>query len=252
MTGLSLYNEFKGKKGIDVGSKSFHAVTINGFSFEGGVQDIPYKDELNQVSSHMTRFYAHDDQLCPFTKMEFDKNFTRLGKTYMQKIKTTWQTTNLHGKEDKFKQYKVANIESLIIPLYHKIRISYFDILDPVQKFANTLKITIDKFSPGVHRYIEWDIFLSEVSAFKREILAMQPFQQKEDILQRSFAKYLWRAQAIMIKENEDGSLTKEPVAELVLDSTDSKKKGISSYSIFYQDSLAMMYNHKTLEKWTT
>lgn len=246
--GLSLYNEFKGKRGVDVASKSFHAVTINGFSFEDGKPEVPYRDELKLVSSRMTQFYAHDDQLCPFTKMVFDRDFTSIGKTIFHKIQTSWQSSSKaagkNSHQDKYEDHKSAKVESLIIPLYHKIRITYTDILLATQTFASDFNYRMKSMSDGklnMQRF-EWDIFLTDVSAFKRDILKNPPFPQKEEILKGSFAKYLWRSQARLDIYNEDGVyLDTEIILELVFDATDSKKKGIECTKILYNEVVRLL-----------
>lgn len=246
--GISLYNEYKSTnkspQKIIPNSRSFHAVTINGFSFENGNADIDFRDRLKLISTRMTQFYAHDDQLCPFTKMVFEN-----GYILPNKVKTTWLSDDKKRKpaeQQKLEQYKVADIESLIIPLYHKIRINYNDILSEVQKFAKLLNNAMTYFYKRNNTTFipfEWDIFLNEVTEFKRDVLSMPSFEKKQDILQCGFAKYLWRAQALAIAKDEQNVNKKEIVMEIVFDATDAKKKGIAKTILFYNKNVEHLFN---------
>ncbi|OJV55789.1 MAG: hypothetical protein BGO31_16980 [Bacteroidetes bacterium 43-16] len=242
--GLSLYNELEkdGKVVIDENSKSYHAVTINGFSFEGGEGELPMSDGLRLLTSRMTQFYVHDDQLCPFTKMEFDNSYCKIGESTGQKVSTTWHAPKPTAKK-KYKEHKVAIIEGLIIPLYHKIRISYHDILDEVQGFSSKLDLLMKELSTltgSDFQYFEWEIFLTEVGDFKKDILSQPDVIDREKILKKGYAKYLWRARAITIGWLDTDSRNRKTELELIFDATDSKKKGISKEIIYYNPIIKM------------
>lgn len=252
--GISLYDKNKWSKKTPNGdiiptSRSFHAVTINGFSFENGKADINFRDRLKLVSSRMTQFYVHDDQLCPFARMIFDTKYTAVNSGLSKLINTAWSSKDKRQNKShqaKLEDCKVAKVESLIIPLYHKIRITYNDILEDIQDFDNEIKVYLQFFYEKLNRdYIsfEWDIFLSEVNDLKKDILEHPIFNQKENLLKQGFAKYLWRAQAVLIKELEDGEYIKYTMFEIVFDATDSKKKGLTKQVIFYDQDINLIYD---------
>ncbi|MGC4129230.1 MAG: hypothetical protein QM564_06650 [Bergeyella sp.] len=265
--GISLYDKYKKpQKGSFISqTKSFHAVTINGFSFEDGVSDIAFSDRLKLVSSRMTKFFVHDDQLCPFARMSFETKYSQVNSKLIKLISTSWSSQNGRlnkSLQTKLEDNKIAKVDSLIIPLYHKIRIAYTDILENVQKFATEMDEFLRSFYEKInHTYIpyEWDIFLSEVNDLKRDILEQPQLEHKETILKKGFAKYLWRAQAVYIEKKEeikDITITegindtdtiefeynKNILFELVFDATDSKKKGLIKELIFYDKDISTIY----------
>jgi len=224
---------------IDVNSVSFHAVTINGYSFENGLEDIDFKDGIRFYSNRMTKFYVHDDQLCPFTKMEFSKGERKkIGNMLVKELTTSWLASEsvLEGQNKK-KEKKIAIVSSLIIPLYHKIRISHADIIKETQRISKNL---IEKYKliygVKVEKTFEWDIFLSEISEFKNEIIQFPYFKNKELILKDSYAKYVWRARAIANNELQ---------FEIVFDATDSKVGGIAKKYIFYNEVIERLFELK-------
>lgn len=250
--GISLYNKYKAseksdKDSIILKSRSFHAVTINGFSFENGEPDIVFRDRLKLVSSRMTQFYVHDDQLCPFAKMVFHTKYSQVNSELIKLLSTKWSSKdkNLNkSQNEKLENDKVAKIDSLIIPLYHKIRITYKDVLEDVQEFAkemNDLLQFLYNKKGLVYTPCEWDIFLSEVNDLKKDILEKPHFDKKETILKQGFAKYLWRAQAVIINENDLSG--HKILLEIVFDATDSKKRGLTKQFIFYDEDTRFIFD---------
>lgn len=198
--------------------KYFHAITINGFSFENGrSESVVGKNGVKLYSSRMTKFYAHDDQLCPFARHEFIDKFYRYKESYFEPISTSWLT--------KTGTNKIAKVESLIVPLYHKVRISYEEIFTNVKYFNR--KITSYGFKVWDLKIdLEWEIFLTEVNDFKHELREKNFVDShKYNFLIKGYPKYLWRAKAM----SDDRT-----VFELVYDATESKNSFLIE-SIVYE-----------------
>ena len=170
-----------------------HAVLISGFSING-----PLKNEFNGIpnlsltSSRINKIYVHDDQIGPFAKMEFNNSpiYYNLGNC-IEGIDTTARDVN--RAVDKIK----ALPEMLIIPLYHKIRISFDLILKVVNSFNEILKtINRNPTLPTIEMF-EWDIYLSKIQDFKKKIFEDSLIVgegYKESILTREYPRFIWRA----------------------------------------------------------
>jgi hypothetical protein len=188
-----------------------HAVLICGFSLNG-----PLKDEfdgitnLSLTSSRINKIYVHDDQIGPFAKMEFNSSVIQINKDVaIEGIDTTARDKN--GTIDKIK----ALPDMLIIPLYHKIRIPFDLILKVVNSFNGILDMINKTPSLPTIEMFEWDIFLSKVQDFKKEIFSDSLIAcdgYKESILTAEYPRFIWRAR---------GSRTRSRVIEFIFDATD-------------------------------
>lgn len=218
--GLSLY-DLKNNS-ADIGSKNWHAVTINGYSFEDrssvaegnsnvsvSEREIEMTNDLQLYSSRMTLVYGHDDQLCPFSRMEvldkyykFDGFKTSMLRTGRQMLLTGWKS--------KSGDSKYAKVESLIIPLHDKIRVEFPSIYEQVMYLQRRFRILV-----GVS--FEWEIYLQELVKWRNQILvsSKNPINlSKDEILMMSHPKYVWRAIARDEQLNE--------CFELIFDTTES------------------------------
>lgn len=225
--GISLYDQ-DSNGNVIFNTESFHAVTINGFSFEDGKEEVTISDGLKLYSSRMTKFFVHDDQICPFARMTFGKKLKKFENNFRYiPIETNWSSNNSENK-------KVAKVESLIVPLYHKIRIQYEDIASDIQSVNDYYRYVASE-AYGLKIDFEWDIFLTEVNDLKKELIfSTNKIINKDIILKDKFAKYLWRARAM--------DSDKYSLFEIIFDATESKNGDIVQNIICY-DQLA----HKIL-----
>ncbi len=194
-----------------------HAVTITGYSLGCSLGKFN-NEEFFLTSSKIEKIYAHDDQVGPFARMEFNSSNNRLS--------TSW--TDNYGKIGNVK----GEPEILIIPLYRKIRIPFDVILLIIYNLDNIIKIIDSNISIGVSN-IEWDIYLSNNNDFKSEIFTSTIIDeaQKLEILESNFPRYIWRAIAIWGKEK----------IELIFDSTDIEQGDIFMRLISYSTDLSKL-----------
>ena len=200
--GLNLFDTKNGKPLTN--SVSLHAITLNGFSFEGGREDSNFTNDIKLVSSRINYLYGHDDQLCPFAKMEVSPKFVELdGIGRREMLLTNWNCT-------KGSEKKMALVGSIYIPLHSKIRIQFSDIYQKVLKLETLLGNTL-----GLRNF-EWKIRLQELNTWKNELLKDQTIifgEPKHELLKRSYPKYIWRIIATRMEID---------YFELVYDTTES------------------------------
>ncbi len=216
-----------------------HAVTVGGFGFQGGSPDIYSSLDLQLHSSKITRLFNHDDQLCPFSKLKFIKGSVQ--KNEFQLLKTSWANNKNRGKK------KIAKVDAIIVPLYHKIRLNYIDIYSYVYFYENAMIGIISKNEMiSILIKIEWEIFLSLSNSLKEDILEAKNIldaEHKLEILSKSYPKYLWRAKASIYAGGR-----RVEVFEIVFDATDIKNGNSIVDFIIYDNSLFEFYVNSYLD----
>jgi hypothetical protein len=212
IAGITLYN---GK----YNDPKFHAVTIGGYSYGKKNRDTYSALSPGLFSSKITRLFGHDDQLCPFSKLKFIKGSAEKDNYHL--LSTSWLD---YVNENGDKKYRVAKIDTLIIPLYHKIRISYNDIEKYIRKLCKNITHSYDTYKNIVFGFdfinIEWDIVLNFSNQFKSDILRRIDLSDSDkiEIVKTNFPKYIWCAKAAIYINSE-----RQEVFELVFDATDIK-----------------------------
>jgi hypothetical protein len=143
-----------------------HAVTITGYSLGCNLGKF-HKEDFFLKSSKIEKIYAHDDQIGPFARMEFNASDNLLT--------TSWSDAN--GIIGNIK----GQPEILIIPLYNKIRIPFDVILKIIYQLDEVIKIIDNHFKIGISN-IEWDIFLSSNIELKSDIYVSNAIEKKEKL----------------------------------------------------------------------
>ncbi len=170
---------FLKKKGESIRS---HAIVIGGYRCDDG---------------KIVEIYVHDDQIGPYSRTLPNNNSFK-----------SWQ--NEWSKEG----YEVT-IDKLMIPIYHKIRLTYARIHGLYSKIKNKLIQKNDKFKSSLH--------LTTVQKFKKELLKKQ-FNDKKDVLIKFLPKYLW-----IIRIFSDNKI----ICDYAFDATSIFPKRVL-FSIFY------------------
>jgi len=140
-----------------------HAAIISGYRHKNG--------EVKEL-------YAHDDRIGPYSKIE-------PASTDPKKLFIDWKCGWLNKKydEENNKTFSNVRVESLIIPIYPKLRLKFMDIyviFRQVIKDANNL-------DPNM----SYQLILKEINGYKLFLLERK-FPDKKKILMRRFPKYLW------------------------------------------------------------
>jgi len=184
-----------------------HAVTIAGYSLVGNAKMIR-NAPIPLVAHAVDKYYVHDDYVGPFSRLTLDN------PVKPQKLITGWPCNCGCG------QKLHAIPKTIIVPVYHKIRITYEDVVGIVAYFHELFEV--------VFNYkLTWDIFLSNVNQLKNEFHANNDIEssQKINVLMHNYPRYIWKAK-LFIEGN--------PILELIFDSTDIQRGMFLDDIIFY------------------
>ena len=182
-------------------SKGLHAITIVGYSIE---QD--NIDGAMLISHKLKSLYAHDDRYGPFLKISFDKK-----NLLNVKLKGNSCVSSQHIKSDE-----IYTPDTLILGLYHKIRIPYLRIKETCLDLQSLI---FEYFSKGrkeesakIIKSFQWNIQIKKNTKIKSEIFNNNDIKNKENLLTQSWPKYLWSA---------TGLFDNTPIFEMLFDATD-------------------------------
>ncbi len=148
-----------------------HAITVSGF-FRGKPKAIDPRKKMSFLSDNIEKIYAHDDQWGPFAKITF------LPDNLLQ---TKWTEI---GHE--------VSINSIIIPVYPKIRISYEEIDGIVRGYDAILTLHLNNY---ISQDLVWDIKIIMNQDYKdliKELTPPEDYPRKLKWLTNNFPKYIW------------------------------------------------------------
>jgi len=214
-----------------------HAVAIMGYSL-GKSSAAPFSDEVptRLRSSRIDKLYVHDDGIGPFARMPF-ANRTLKQQTKDGDVGIPWALDSSWPCSPK-RHGRVCFVpETLIVPLYHKIRITLDDVLENEQfgvffwdqylpSVLEAKGVTLTSAEP-----LEWDVYLQRNSCFKQELRTKGVRRgadqaQMLDVLQHSLPRFIWRASAF-----SGESL----VADFIYDATDIADGSYLREILFYE-----------------
>lgn len=168
-------------------SKGLHAITALGYSLTDKVSS-------NLIAHGLEKIYAHDDRYGPYIRMILEKDEFKVQLDENAK-------TNIIDKDEVYK------VDTLILGLYHKIRIPYIPIKNTCLVLSENLKDYVSHLDYVEKQVVEnfcimiddikWDIAIIENSNLKNELLTSN-INDKENHLTNSLPKYLWNAKAII------------------------------------------------------
>nr|WP_303422781.1 hypothetical protein [uncultured Duncaniella sp.] len=218
-------------KAVPIGN---HAVAVTGYHISTTLpipsfktDDIPtilnktYQRDIYLKSSAIDKIYVHDDEIGPFAKMEFLNE-------YWQHIKTRWYMYRNTVEEIN------ATVKDILLPKPHKIRISFNTVFSIIREFNSLyMKSWYDR---GCR--IVWDIYLTTVNDFKKEIslrdkVYFNSEMHKIDILTLNLPRYLWRVDGYMINGSDNNNLNSVNFT-LLFDATDIENSDIFICGIHY------------------
>jgi hypothetical protein len=218
-----------------------HAVAIVGYKL-GKADIIPHgASDFRLIASRVDKIYVHDDQLGPFARMTFEgtKNLP-FGGTEQDLLTLS---TDLKFPERNIKTV-VAAPELVLVPLYHKIRIPFEIVHDTVIYFDSFIDLlgTRGMLPGSISQRLEWDIYLTNVTDFKREIFVDKylPEDYRREVLTESMPRFLWRATAFC-GENI--------VIDLIFDATDIEQGSYFVRAIEYDQDFSNMLREAVKEQ---
>ncbi len=204
-----------------------HAVAVTGYSLPPSSIPVAMDDGLLIRALRLDKLYVHDDGVGPFARMEFGDEVDwvdAFGDPQTDRaLSTSWCGASAPGQVGTAKAVPITTI----IPLYHKIRVQFDSVLAVVGAFnAQLEQLRQGSGIPGLNGVIEWDIFLSQVSDFKRDIRRQDlPSAYKRSLLAKTMPRFLWRA---------IGNVGDARVLELVFDATDLEQGSFVSRVVEY------------------
>lgn len=226
--------------GANIGSEG-HAVTLTGFSLSDkrtvrsevapGQSSVPYR------SLRINEFYAHDDQIGPFSRL---------------KVKETSRANPIVFEGDWKDGGAGRLIEIvptfLLVPVYNKIRVTCQDVHAKIAALWEVLLVVLVS-DPTDY---EWDLHLTTTNELKRT-LSLDPTARpkKAELLFKQHPKYIWSASL---------SHGKCKLFEILADATDMERS-LPFYEMIFLDEefrkrlesvLASAKLQPHLEKWLT
>jgi hypothetical protein len=197
-----------------------HLLTVTGY------KAIEYnfgrkKKKMSTWAQKIERFYAHDDQVGPFSRLGFKRKLKLndgIENAYDLKLETSWKKGN---------ENLLADVVSIIVPLYEKIRLKYEDIYE----YVLLMDLYFNKV-PIIKEELVWDIYLEKSNKYKEQIRGfdMDNKNLKKKILVSPLPKYVWIARALLRENNL--------IFEFVFDSTDIVKGNIVKLINIYDEVL--------------
>lgn len=213
--------------GRDIGG---HAVAVTGFSL-GRAFPVAYDASgFLLKASRIDKLYAHDDGVGPFARMVLEtwQEHPVTGK--LQQPPVLALTTSWHDSNGE-----VGNVyalpDSLLLPLYHKIRIPFRTALQVIRAFDEFLELREVKTAVGLGERMEWDIYLTEVNDVKQDVMESEdlPGPYRRGVLLEPMPKYMWRATA-----TGDGRI----ILDILLDATDIEQGPLMVRAIEYDQNV--------------
>lgn len=208
---------------------SGHAVTVTGYRIHRNPASTSGNEPLLKAG-RLTKIYAHDDQIGPFAKMEFENPQPWWHQDYHQHP-GPWLSTSylLNDQEGYVKALPVA----LLIPVYPKIVVPFHSILEIVTILDRQLEEFRKAQIFSIQNQLEWDIYLTDLNTFKSSLLGSSNLDSADlhEILCKRMPRFIWRAIAY------DNA---KPVFELVFDATDILQGKIFITSLEYDKTVAM------------
>jgi len=177
-----------------------HAVALTGYSLGKNAPDPHPETGMLLQACRIDKLYAHDDQVGPFARMPLLDGGL---------LDTSWPVCDGKGET------QVALPILLLIPLYHKIRISFQEIHDSyVLPFDVLLEEFRERDLLPLTQRIRWEIYLISVNDLKRFLAGDQTLggDDLEEVLTEGMPRFLWRA---------TGICNEEEVLDLLFDATD-------------------------------
>lgn len=225
-----------------------HAVAVTGYKLADTPAAPLTSTGFRLRAARIQKFYAHDDQVGPFARMEFDGKQIEVdlgdgrGAVQVETLSTSWRTRS--GLID---QVRAAPLIALI-PLYHKIRIPYEDVIQAVVDFHKFLSAAKPLSDVARTEGMEWDIHLTTVNDLKTDLQSCEQLKGEPRLrwLTQAMPRFLWRGTAWSGAER---------VIDVLFDATDIHTNERVHGVIVYDDELAavlgLIANHPKIESVT-
>ncbi|WP_437753955.1 hypothetical protein [Sorangium sp. So ce1389] len=168
-----------------------HAIVVTGYSLSNRPPK-PGSLEILLQSSRIDRIYCHDDQVGPFARMA-DSEITLPDESGTPAPTFALTTSYL---DDNGQRGNVRFLpESLLVPLYHKVRILFDDVVNELRAF----ELFLSKHLPDIQISLNWDVYLASSNELKVEIRENPEWAAgRRTLLELGMPKFVWRARATL------------------------------------------------------
>ncbi len=203
-----------------------HAVAITGYSLGGNIPDSVSLPGSLLKAYCIDKIYVHDDQVGPFARMNFDGI-----KVSLSDIKADSLSTSFNGSVNAVR----AVPDTLIAPVYHKIRIPFNLVHDAINSFDAFIEDLRNIKAIPLLSQLVWDIYLTTVNDFKKDIIDLDlplSIDYRKEILMTSMPRFIWRASAYY-----DNKI----MLDLLFDATDIEQGLFFIRAIEYEDVLSQI-----------
>jgi hypothetical protein len=205
-----------------------HAVAVTGYSL-GRTAAIPEAPSgFLSTASRIDKIYVHDDQIGPFARMCLDgQQVNVLVDPTKPPIPSISLSTSWWGQNKVIGSARAIPL-TILVPLYHKIRITY----DIIERTVINFDSAIERFRsrgllPFLKERIEWNIYLSTNNALKEEILRSNGYNalNRKEVLTEKMPRYIWRSIAFVNHQR---------LIELIFDATDIEQGNFFVMAVKY------------------
>jgi len=169
--------------GVHIEGGGLHAVTLTGYSLKPAKvhqQEVASGEKcIPMVGLRIDEFYAHDDQVGPFSRLKVKASI----KDYPVLFEGQWKDKS---------SGTILEIRPifLLIPVYNKIRVTFLDISGWLERVSAVLSLFLP---PGIES--EWDLRMTTINELKKDIKGEQ-FESSELkwLLFAQSPRFIWRA----------------------------------------------------------
>ena len=209
--------------GID-NAAELHAVAVTGYR-------MAERSDGKFQAERIDELYVHDDQVGPFARMTFNGTRVMRGEDETPNCVPSFRTS---WNEIKKNNIDVAALY-LIVPVYHKIRITHGLITALVSDF-NAILVVREKVE------WVWDVCLVAMNSLKKDVMGNSGLDgdYRREILITKMPRFLWKATAF----NIDG----DKLLDLLFDATGIEQNQFFLRAIGY-DQNALQICH-SVSKW--
>ncbi len=152
-----------------------HLVTLCGYRFDNNSLKESNKIKPKLTSSQIVKFYAHDDQTGPFSRIDLlDEKGLRVRTSHWETLKSVKRT--------------IMSMDIAVTPVAKSIAVPFDDILSAT--------IAVDKLLSKQNYKLTFDVFLAESNKYKAELISSFSNGKKHanntNILFSSLPRYIW------------------------------------------------------------
>jgi hypothetical protein len=164
-----------------------HAVTVAGYSLkdnpaitrEDWVDPTP---PLRRVGLRIDELYVHDDGVGPFARIKVVERSGKEPKKFAVYFEGDWV--------DSAGSAACLEPRAIIVPVYHKIRLTFLDLQDWVNQFNAVAELEMKDFDEG-----EWLFALTDTNDFKVAVkVSSLPASTRKRVLLRELPRFVWTA----------------------------------------------------------